>query len=110
MADKDKYKKPSWKMASITGAQTGLKEIFPGMGLKGGASKGKVKTKTKDKTYVKEQRNISGQKAEVSYTKSRWKSWKKTKSQQAQRKQAHVEAGKKRLQAKYPGFFKSKGK
>ena len=35
MADKDKYKKPSWKTASITGAQTGLKEIFPGMGIKG---------------------------------------------------------------------------
>ena len=90
MADKNKYKKPSWKMASITGAQTGLKEIFPGMGLKGGASKGKVKTKTKDKTYVKEQRNISGQKAEVSYTKSRWKSWKKSKKDQFKRKENYL--------------------
>ena len=77
-------------MASITGAQTGLKEIFPGMGIKGGASKGKVKTKTKDKTYVKEQRNISGQKAEVSYTKSRWKSWKKSKKDQFKRKENYL--------------------
>ena len=63
-----------------------------------------------EKTYVKADREIiPGKQTPVNYTKSRWKSWKKTKSQQAQRKQAHVEAGKKRLQAKYPGFFKSKG-
>ena len=63
-----------------------------------------------EKTYVKADRDIAGTKAKVSYTKSRWKNWKKTKSQQAQRKQAYVEAGKQKLQAKYPGFkFKSKG-
>jgi len=86
MADKDK--KQSWKTASITGAQTGLKEIFPGMGIRGGASRGKVKTK--DKTHVKEQRDISGQKVEVSYTKSRWKNWKKTKKAQFKRKENYL--------------------
>ena len=62
------------------------------------------------KPYITETRTIGTTKAPVSYTKSRWKNWKKTKSQQAQRKQAHVESGKQRLQAKYPGFkFKNKG-
>ena len=63
-----------------------------------------------EKTHVTADRTISGIKSPVSYTKSRWKTWKKTKSQQAQRKQAHVESGRSRLQAKYPGFkFRSKG-
>ena len=61
------------------------------------------------KPHITETRTISGIKTPINYTKSRWKTWKKTKSQQAKRKQAHVESGKQRLQAKYPGFFKSKG-
>ena len=85
----------------LTGDTGGVKEIFPGMGIRGGASKGKVK-----KPYVKETRSIG----EVTYTKPGFKKWKKSKTEQYKRKQAHVEAGKERLQAKYPGFkFKSKG-
>ena len=62
------------------------------------------------KPHITETRTIGTTKTPVTYTKSRWKTWKKTKSQQAQRKQAHVESGRSRLQAKYPGFeFKSKG-
>ena len=62
------------------------------------------------KPHITETRTISGIKTPINYTKSRWKTWKKTKSQQAKRKQAHVESGKKRIEAKYPGFkFKSKG-
>ena len=62
------------------------------------------------KPHITETRTIGTTKAPVSYTKPSWKTWKKTKSQQAQRKQAYVEAGKQKLQAKYPGFkFKSKG-
>ena len=62
------------------------------------------------KPHITETRTIGTTKAPVTYTKPAWKSWKKTKSQQAQRKQAHAEAGRSRLQAKYPGFkFKSKG-
>ena len=63
-----------------------------------------------EKTHVTADRTISGIKSPVSYTKSRWKNWKKSKTAQYKRKQAHVESGKQRLQAKYPGFkFKSKG-
>ena len=63
-----------------------------------------------EKTHVTADRTISGIKSPVSYTKSRWKNWKKSKTAQYKRKQAHVESGKQRLQAKYPGFkFRSKG-
>ena len=63
------------------------------------------------KTYVKADRDIAGTKAKVSYTKSRWKNWKKSKTEQSKRKQAYVEVGKQNLQAKYPGFkFKKGGK
>ena len=63
------------------------------------------------KPHITETRTIGTTKTPVTYTKSRWKTWKKTKSQQAQRKQAHVETGKQNLQAKYPGFkFKKGGK
>ena len=62
------------------------------------------------KPHITETRTIGTTKAPVTYTKSSWKNWKKTKSQQAQRKEAYIKAGKQRLQAKYPGFkFKSKG-
>ena len=58
------------------------------------------------KPHITEKRSIG----EVSYTKLGFKKWKKSKTEQYKRKQAHVEAGKQRLQAKYPGFkFKSKG-
>ena len=64
-----------------------------------------------ERIYVKADRDIiPGKKTPVSYTKSRWKNWKKSKTEQYKRKKEYVEAGKKRLQAKYPGFkFKSKG-
>ena len=62
------------------------------------------------KPHITETRTIGTTKAPVTYTKPAWKSWKKTKSQQAQRKEAYIKAGKQKLQAKYPGFkFKSKG-
>ena len=54
------------------------------------AQKLKLKVKPKDKTHVKEQRDISGQKVEVSYTKSRWKSWKKGKKDQFKRKENYL--------------------
>jgi len=58
------------------------------------------------KPHTTEKRSIG----EVTYTKPSWKSWKKSKTEQYKKKQAHVETGKQRLQAKYPGFkFKSKG-
>ena len=65
-----------------------------------------------ERTYVKADRDIiPGKKTPVSYTKSRWKNWKKSKTEQSKRKQAHVETGKQNLQAKYPGFkFKKGGK
>ena len=89
-------------ISRLTGDTGGVKEVFPGMGITGGASRG-VKVK---KPYVKETRSIG----EVTYTKPSFKKWKKSKTEQYKRKQAHVEAGKERLQAKYPGFkFKSKG-
>ena len=62
------------------------------------------------KKFVTEQRDISGVKSQVTYTKPSFQKWKKSKTEQYKRKQAHVEAGKQKLQAKYPGFkFKSKG-
>ena len=89
-------------ISRLTGDTGGVKEVFPGMGITGGASGG-VKIK---KPYVKEKRSIG----EVTYTKPAFKKWKKSKTEQYKRKQTHVEAGKKRLQAKYPDFkFKSKG-
>ena len=58
------------------------------------------------KPHTTEKRSIG----EVTYTKPSWKSWKKSKTEQYKKKQAHIEAGKQNLQAKYPGFkFKSKG-
>ena len=63
-----------------------------------------------EKKYVTEQRDISGVKTPVTYTKGSFQKWKKSKTEQSKRKQAHVESGKKRIEAKYPGFkFKSKG-
>ena len=62
-----------------------------------------------EKKYVTEQRDISGVKSPVTYTKGSFQKWKKSKTEQYKRKKAHVEEGKQRLQAKYPGFFKSKG-
>ena len=63
-----------------------------------------------ERIYVKADRDIiPGKKTPVSYTKSRWKNWKKSKTEQYKRKKEYVEAGKQKLQAKYPGFFKSKG-
>jgi|TARA_R100000093_G_scaffold27523_1_gene15266 hypothetical protein len=62
------------------------------------------------KSHVTADRTISGIKAPVSYTKSSWKNWKKSKTKQYKRGQEHVAAGRARLQAKYPNFkFKSKG-
>jgi hypothetical protein len=62
------------------------------------------------KKFITADRNISGVKSPVTYTKPSFKRWKKSKTDQYKRKQAHVEAGKQRLQAKYPDFkFKSKG-
>ena len=64
------------------------------------------KLQKKLKPHVTEKRSIG----EVTYTKPSWKSWKKSKTEQYKRKKEYVETGKKRLQAKYPGFkFKSKG-
>ena len=58
------------------------------------------------KPHITEKRSIG----EVTYTKPSFQRWKKSKTEQYKRKQAHVEEGKQRLQAKYPGFkFKSKG-
>jgi len=64
-----------------------------------------------ERIYVKADRDIiPGKKTPVSYTKSRWKNWKKSKTEQYKRKKEYVEAGKQKLQAKYPDFkFKSKG-
>ena len=95
------------------GLKTGLsvKQIDPlaarltEAGHTGGAGK------SLKKTYVKAERDIAGKLAPVSYTKSRWKNWKKSKTEQSKRKQTHVETGKQNLQAKYPGFkFKKGGK
>ena len=62
------------------------------------------------KPHVTADRTISGIKSPIDYTKSRWKNWKKSKTAQYKRKQAYVEAGRARLQAKYPNFkFKNKG-
>ena len=77
MADKKKY---TSKVEPL--------QIFPLIGPQGGASRGKIKAK--DKTYIKEQRNISGQKVEVSYTKPSWKSWKKTKKDQFKKKENYL--------------------
>jgi len=64
------------------------------------------KLQKKLKPHVTEKRSIG----EVTYTKPSFQRWKKSKTEQYKRKQAHVEEGKQRLQAKYPGFkFKSKG-
>ena len=63
-----------------------------------------------EKKYVTEQRDISGVKSQVTYTKPSFKKWKKSKTEQYKKKQAHIKKGKESLQAKYPGFkFKSKG-
>ena len=43
------------------------------------------------KPHITETRTIGTTKAPVSYTKSRWKNWKKTKSQQYKRKEAQRE-------------------
>ena len=89
-------------ISRLTGNTGGVKEIFPGMGITGGASRG-VKVK---KPYVKEKRSIG----EVTYTKPSFKKWKKSKTEQYKKKQAHIKKGKENLQAKYPDFkFKSKG-
>ena len=62
------------------------------------------------KKFITADRNISGVKSPVTYTKPSFKRWKKSKTDQYKRKQTHVEAGKQRLQAKYPDFkFKNKG-
>ena len=62
------------------------------------------------KKFITADRNISGVKSPVTYTKPSFKRWKKSKTDQYKKKQAHVEAGKQRLQAKYPDFkFKNKG-
>ena len=108
----------------LKGGRVGLKKGGPYLPLRGAtgpkqiakAFRGKAGFKEsqalqkKLKPHITETRTISGIKTPINYTKSRWKTWKKTKSQQAKRKQAHVESGKKRIEAKYPGFkFKSKG-
>ena len=91
MADKDKYKKPLWKMASITGAQTGLKEIFPGMGIKGGASKSGIKKHTPiRKEYAALKR--------AQHTKT-----KLLKRKETSEKLATQEAATKQFYKKYPG-------
>ena len=60
-----------------------------------------------EKTYVKADREIiPGKQTPVNYTKSRWKSWKKTKSQQYKRKEAFKEKTSAALEAKHPGFKK----
>ena len=107
-----------------TGGRVGLKQGGPYLPLRGvsgpkgvaKAFRGKAGFKEsqalqkKLKPHITETRTIGTTKAPVTYTKPAWESWKKTKSQQAQRKQAHAEAGRSRLQAKYPDFkFKSKG-
>ena len=62
------------------------------------------------KKFVTEQRDISGIKTPVTYTKGSFQKCKKSKTEQYKRKQAHIKKGKESLQAKYPGFkFKSKG-
>ena len=58
------------------------------------------------KPHITEKRSIG----EVTYTKPSFQKWKKSKTEQYKRKQAHIKKGKESLQAKYPGFkFKSKG-
>ena len=64
------------------------------------------KLQKKLKPHVTEKRSIG----EVTYTKPSFQRWKKSKTEQYKRKQAHIKKGKESLQAKYPGFkFKSKG-
>ena len=90
-------------ISRLTGETGGVKEVFPGMGITGGASRG-VKVK---KPYVKEKRSIG----EVTYTKPSFKKWKKSKTEQYKKKQAHIKKGKESLEAKYPGFkFTKKNK
>ena len=63
------------------------------------------------KTHVKADRKIiPGKLTPVSYTKPRWKKWKKTKSQQYKRKQAFKEKTSAALEAKHPGFKKTAAK
>ena len=63
------------------------------------------------KIHVKEGREIiPGKLTPVSYTKPRWKKWKKTKSQQYKRKQAFKEKTSAALEAKHPGFKKTAAK
>ena len=63
-----------------------------------------------EKTHVTADRTISGIKSPVSYTKSRWKNWKKTKSQQYKRGEAFKKKTSEALEAKHPGFKKTAAK
>ena len=63
------------------------------------------------KIHVKEGREIiPGKQTPVNYTKSRWKSWKKTKSQQYKRGEAFKKKTSEALEAKHPGFKKTAAK
>ena len=77
----------------LTGDTGGVKEIFPGMGITGGASRGIKKGTPIRKEYA------SLKKAHRLRTKL-------TKAKEGRAQQAKQEAGTARLEAKYPGFKK----
>ena len=101
----------------LKGGRVGFKQGGAFLPLRGGVTTAKAfrgeagfkqsqALQKKLKPHITEKRGIG----EVTYTKPSWKSWKKSKTEQYKRKKEYVEAGKQKLQAKYPDFkFKSKG-
>ena len=80
-------------ISRLTGETGGVKEVFPGMGITGGASRGIKKGTPIRKEYA------SLKKAHRLRTKL-------TKAKEGRAQQAKQEAGTARLEAKYPGFKK----